>query len=178
MPAHLQHGSPRPQTAGVQVRTILSSLCHTTGCSLTEAGYSTLVALLSPWLEAARAAAQHTSRPLLECVKCRAQFRAGPACPLCGSTMVIEIESRPDQERRQGESAEEEEVSLGIPACELLDLASLSERAGTAEVQASSTPRASSPPRPRPDLSPVRRLSVKADIHIHSVGSVYWKPLY
>ena len=104
--------------------------------TMSEAGYSTLMALAGPVLESS--ATVIASVPSLQCVKCQSVFSAGVAvktregyrCPNCGSSMVIDYQ--PDQV--QGD--EDEGVSLGIPACEMLDLTAITDTAAR-----SSTPR-------------------------------------
>jgi len=156
--------------------------------TMTIAGYSTLMALAGPVLEAAASASSTTTS--LQCVKCQSVFSTGGAvktkhgttrCPNCGSSMVIE--SQPDL----GQGEEEEGISLGIPACEMLDMTAIEETTNRA-----STPMTysreisvegvsdSQPERPylgqELTLSPVKtvmtNLSVTADIHNHVVNSL------
>ena len=94
---------------------------------MSEAGYSTVMALVSEVLEAAALAC--SSLPSLQCVKCQAVFSSrgdqgdtAARCPHCGSTMVLETNNT--------NTEEEETVCLGIPACELLDLEAITETAG------------------------------------------------
>ena len=71
--------------------------------TMSEAGYSTLMALAGPVLESS--ATVIASVPSLQCVKCQSVFNAGVAvktregyrCPNCGSSMVIDYQ--PDQVR-------------------------------------------------------------------------------
>ena len=72
-----------------------------------------------------------------------------------------------------------DQVSLGIPACEMLDLAIISETPGAREKASSGSPteRAFLAPAPHqaedcsPLEAPVVAMSVKADIHCHTVNS-------
>eukprot|EP00092_Neocalanus_flemingeri_P010449 GFUD01011260.1.p1 GENE.GFUD01011260.1~~GFUD01011260.1.p1 ORF type:complete len:1434 (+),score=529.61 GFUD01011260.1:103-4404(+) len=154
--------------------------------TMSEAGYSTLMALAGPVLETAASA--NASVPSLQCVKCHSVFSAGVAvktkqgsrCPNCGSSMVIESQPDPEQED------EEEGVSLGIPACEMLDLTAIAETANRAstprtfsrelsmEAVAESQPEKSYLGQELP-ISPIKsavtNLSVTADIHNHVVNS-------
>jgi len=155
--------------------------------TMSEAGYSTLMALAGPVLESSATAS--ASVPSLQCVKCQSVFSAGVAvktregyrCPNCGSSMVIEYQA----DQVQGD--EDEGVSLGIPACEMLDLTAITETTNR-----SSTPRTFSR-EPSTEtmadshaekpylgqelgISPVKsvvvtNLSVTADIHNHVVNS-------
>lgn len=155
--------------------------------TMSEAGYSTLMALAGPVLESSASAS--ASVPSLQCVKCQSVFSAGVAvkskqgsrCPNCGSSMVIE--SQPDQVHGD----EEEGVSLGIPACEMLDLTAITETVNRASTPRTFSREASTEimadshaekPYLGQDLniSPVRNvlvtnLSVTADIHNHVVNS-------
>merc|ERR1719318_2006856 len=133
-------------------------------------------------------ASASASVPHLQCVKCQSVFSAGVAvktkagsrCPNCGSSMVIE--SQPEQE--QGD--DDEGVSLGIPACEMLDLTAIAETANRASTprtfsrEASTEGVADSQPEKsyldqELNISPVKsvvtNLSVTADIHNHVVNS-------
>merc|ERR1719370_2850153 len=77
----------------------------------------------------------------------------------CGSSMVIEYQA----DQVQGD--EDEGVSLGIPACEMLDLTAITETTNR-----SSTPRTFSR-EPSTESMAVTNLSVTADIHNHVVNS-------
>ena len=125
---------------------------------MSEAGYSTVMALVSEVLEAAALAS--SSLPSLECVKCQAVFSSrgeqadrAARCPHCGSTMVLETNN--DQ------AEEEETVCLGIPACEMLDLEAITESAGGEAEENSHTTTLL----PEPAPPGVVELSVTADIH-------------
>ena len=119
-------GAADSHVAGDRVRTVM--MFNTVRKDLrqreyvmSEAGYSTLMALLGSVLEAAAVAC--SSLPSLQCVKCQAVFSSTDKCPQCGSSMVLEREdTRPE--------GEEEELCLGIPACEMLDLEAITEAAG------------------------------------------------
>ena len=90
--------------------------------TMTEAGYSTLMARVGGVLEAASSRAAPVTS--LQCVKCGLVWSAAARlCPSCGSAMVLELEPGPGAEHAEDTEA----VSLGIPACEMLDLAVISE---------------------------------------------------
>jgi len=155
--------------------------------TMSEAGYSTLMTLAGPVLESSATAS--ASVPSLQCVKCQSVFSAGVAvktrqgyrCPNCGSSMVIEYQ--PDHV--QGD--EDEGVSLGIPACEMLDLTAITETANRSSTprtfsREASTEMMADSHAEKPYLgqelgiSPVKsvlvtNLSVTADIHNHVVNS-------
>ena len=162
---------------------------------MTEAGYSTLMARVGGVLEAASPRAAPVTS--LQCVKCGLVWSAAAArlCPSCGSAMVLELEPAPGAEHAEDTGA----VSLGIPACEMLDLAVISDgimRRTRRPVFlhgmiSTETPggnggggglNTSGSPTERSYLShaadPVRvaavggvAVSVKADIHCHTVNS-------
>merc|ERR1719397_683390 len=123
---------------------------------MSEAGYSTVMALVGGVLEAAALASSGVSS--LQCVKCQAVFtwrgRGRADCPHCGSSMVLETE--------QCRGEEEEEVSLGIPACEMLDLEAITEAAGGERVETVTD-------LAELEQSESRAMSVTADIHNHLV---------
>ena len=123
---------------------------------MSEAGYSTLMALVGSVLEAAAASSSVSGS--LQCVKCLAVFswRSDQRCPYCGSSMVLEKE-----DSQQGE--EEEELCLGIPACEMLDLEAITEAAGVE--------REESVTRLEEEPEDGREMSVTADIHSQLVTS-------
>jgi len=154
--------------------------------TMSETGYSTLMALAGPVLESSASAS--AAVPSLQCVKCQSVFSVGGAvktksgfrCPNCGSSMVIE--SQPDPEQVD----DDEGVSLGIPACEMLDLTAIAETANRASTprtfsrEASTEGVADSQPEKsyldqELNISPVKsvvtNLSVTADIHNHVVNS-------
>jgi len=155
--------------------------------TMPETGYSTLMALAGPVLESSASAS--ASVPSLQCVKCQSVFSAGGAvktkhgsrCPNCGSSMVIESQPDPDH------VDDDEGVSLGIPACEMLDLMAIAETANRASTprtfsrEASTEWVADSQPEKSylgqdlnisPVKSVVTNLSVTADIHNHVVNSL------
>ena len=123
---------------------------------MSEAGYSTVMALVSEVLEAAALAC--SSLPSLQCVKCQAVFSSRgdqgdtARCPHCGSTMVLETNNT--------NTEEEETVCLGIPACEMLDLEAITETAG-GEMEEKVTTNTTD----QPGTVGVVELSVTADIH-------------
>ena len=113
------------------------------------------------------------------CMTALSMFR----CPRCGSDMVLERE-----ETHVSVQEEAEEVSLGIPACEMLDLAVMSETSSGGGQNYSSSPtersfqhQSSSPILERhhhhhhqsssPIMGPRVAMSVKADIHCHTINS-------
>ena len=94
-------------------------------------------------------------------------------CPNCGSDKLLEREAGHDDD----DAEDEEGVSLGIPACEMLDLAVMTEDTDAAADDTRHTPAERSylghVTRPgdqdRDQLQ--SRLSVTADIHCHTVSS-------
>jgi len=153
--------------------------------TMSETSYSILMALAGPVLE--RSAVVNATIPSLQCVKCQSMFSAsgapkskqGSICPNCGSSMIIECQTTDDQN-------EEEGVSLGIPACEMLDLAAItdtSNRASTPRMfskESSADGGVDSQPEQlylgqEINISPVKKVinnfSVTADIHNHIVKS-------
>ena len=138
--------------------------------TMSEAGYSTIMALVGGVLEAAAAKLAQSS--CLQCVKCQAVWSAGDGqqsscCPICGSNMVLETAG----DGQMGGQQEVEEVSLGIPACELLDLAAITAETPIDEVSNRSPPYLSQPDLDQEVSRTSRVMSVKADIHNHTVNS-------
>ena len=143
--------------------------------TVSETGYSTLMALAGPVLESSVSAS--AAVPSLQCVKCQSVFSAGGAvktkhgsrCPNCGSSMVIESQPDPEQED------DDEGVSLGIPACEMLDLTAIAETANRASTPRTFSREASTECVADTDSQPEKSY-LGQDLNISPVKTRVWSP--